>query len=56
MPDIKENIKQELLKMIEQEKSALYYRRITADMCEEHYQITAEENFIKRLERFVKSI
>ena len=56
MPDIKENIKQELLKMIEEEKTAIYYRRITADSLEEGYQITAEENFIERLERFVKSI
>ena len=56
MPDIKENIKQELLKMIEQEKTAIYYRRVTADMLEEHYQISAEENFIKRLERFVNSL
>lgn len=56
MADIKENIKQELTKLIEQEKSALYYRRVIADKLEEHYQISAEENFIKRLERFIKSI
>ena len=56
MPDIKENIKQELLRMIEEERKAIYYRRITADSLEEGYQITAEENFIERLERFVKSI
>jgi flagellar biosynthesis/type III secretory pathway chaperone len=56
MPDIKENIKQELTKLVEQEKNALYYRRIIADKLEEHYQITAEESFIKRLERFIKSI
>ena len=56
MASIKENIKQELLKMIEEEKTAIYYRRITADSLEEGYQITAEENFIERLERFVKSI
>ena len=56
MPDIKENIKQEILKMIENERKAIYYRRITADSLEEGYQITSEENFINRLERFVKSI
>ena len=56
MPDIKENIKQELLKMIDEERKNIYYRRITADSLGEGYQITAEENFIERLERFVKSI
>lgn len=56
MPDIKENIKQELTKLIEQEKNALYYRRMLADKLEEHYQLSAEENFIKRLERFIESI
>ena len=56
MADIKENIKQELLRMIEEERTATYYRRITADSLEEGYQIQAEENFINRLERFVESI
>ena len=56
MPDIKENIKQELLKMIEEEKKAIYYRRIISESLQEGYQISSEENFIKRLERFVKSI
>ena len=56
MADIKENIKQELLKMIEEEKKAIYYRRIISDTMEEGYQITSEENFIKKLERFAKSI
>lgn len=56
MPDIKENIKQELLKMIEEEKKAIYYRRIISDSLEEGYQITSEENFIEKLERFAKSI
>ena len=56
MPDIKENIKQELLKMIEEEKKAIYYRRVISESLEEGYQISSEENFIKRLERFVKSI
>ena len=56
MPDIKENIKQELLKMIEEEKKAIYYRRVISESLEESHQITSEENFIKRLERFVKSI
>ena len=56
MPDIKENIKQELLKMIEEEKQTIYYRRIISDSLGEGYQISAEENFIKKLERFVKSI
>ena len=56
MPDIKENIKQELLKMIEEERNNIYYRRVNASYLEENYQIQAEENFINRLERFVKSI
>ena len=56
MPDIKENIKLELLKMIEDEKRLIYYRRVNANYLEENYQIQAEENFIERLERFVKSI
>ena len=56
MPDIKENIKLELLKMIEEERKNIYYRRVNANYLEENYQIQAEENFIERLERFVKSI
>ena len=56
MPDIKENIKQELLKMIEEEKKLIYYRRVNTSYSEENYQIQAEENFIEELERFVKSI
>ena len=56
MASIKENIKQELLKMIEEEKKAIYYRRVYASYSEENYQIQAEENFIEKLERFVKSI
>ena len=56
MPSIKENIKQELLKMIEEEKKAIYYRKIISDTLEEGFQITSEENFIEKLERFVKSI
>ena len=56
MPDIKENIKIELLKMIEEDRKNLYYRRVNANYLEENYQIQAEENFIERLERFVKSI
>lgn len=42
--------------MIEEEKKAIYYRRIISDTIEEGYQITSEENFIKKLERFAKSI
>ena len=56
MPDIKENIKLELLKMIEEEKSNIYHRRLNATYLEENYQIQAEKNFIERLERFAKSI
>ena len=56
MPDIKENIKLELLKMIAQERENIYYRRVNTNYLEENYQIQAEENFINRLERFVKSI
>ena len=56
MPDIKENIKLELLKMIEEEKRLIYYRRVNATYLEENYQIQAEENFIEKLERFAKSI
>lgn len=56
MPDIKENIKLELLKMIEDERTNIYYRRVNASYLEENYQIQAEEKFIEKLERFVKSI
>ena len=56
MPTIKENIKQQLLILIEQERNLIYYRRLNANYLEEHYQIRAEENFIDKLERFVKSI
>ena len=56
MPDIKENITLELLKMIEDEKRLIYYRRVNATYLEENYQIRAEESFIERLERFANSI
>lgn len=56
MPDIKENIKQELLKMIEDERTNVYHRRIISESLAEGYQITAEENFLDRLERFANSI
>ena len=56
MPVVKDYIQEELLKMIEEEKKAIYYRRVISESLEEGYQITSEENFIKRLERFVKSI
>lgn len=56
MPDIKENIKLELLTMIEEERKNIYYRRVNASYLEENYQIQAEENFIDRIERFAKSI
>ena len=56
MAVIKDYIQAELLKMIEEEKSSIYSRRVISDTHEEIYQINAEENFIKRLERFVKSI
>ena len=56
MPDIKENIKLELLKMIEREKYCIFCRKLTASSSEENYQIQAEEHFIEKLERFVESI
>lgn len=56
MATIKDYIQHELLKMIEEEKKAIYYRRIISDTLEENYQIQAEESFIKKLERFAKSI
>lgn len=56
MASIKDNIKQELLRMIEEERKAIYYRKIISDTLEEGFQITSEENFIEKLERFVKSI
>ena len=56
MAAIKDNIKLELLKMIEEERKNIYYRRVNANYLEENYQIQAEENFIEKLERFAKSI
>ena len=56
MASIKDNIKEELLRMIEEEKKNIYYRRINASYLEENYQIQAEENFIDRIERFANSI
>lgn len=56
MPSIKDNIKEELLKMIEEEKYNIYTRKVISESQEEFYHIKAEENFIKKLERFVKSI
>ena len=56
MPVVKDYIQEELLKMIEEEKKNIYYRRVISDSLEEGFQISAEEKFIERLERFVKSI
>ena len=56
MPVVKDYIQEELLKMIEAEKKNIYYRRVISDSLEEGFQISAEETFIKKLEKFVRSI
>ena len=59
MPSIKENIKNELLSLIETEKSNIEKRwNVLGSIADsgEFYQIQCEENFIKKLERFAKSI
>ena len=51
-----ENIKAELLKMINIEKGNIVERRRAVMVSEEYYQIIGEENFLNRLEEFVESI
>ena len=58
MPSIKENIKEELLKKINEEWMLVGGREaaIIPWSAEEQYQIDCEKRFLRKLEEFVKSI
>ena len=56
MPDIKENIREELLKKIEEEFENLNMRRLYASSKDELYQLICEENFLSKLKKFAESI
>ena len=57
MPDIKENIKEELLKMIKQEmKSAEDRRTMNMVCCEDKYDVECELRFLEKLKNFAESI
>lgn len=56
MPDIKENIKQELLNLIYQEEEVLMQRQALCDTPQEAYQCTCERNFLNKLKKFGESI
>ncbi|MBO7732133.1 MAG: hypothetical protein J6S67_06265 [Methanobrevibacter sp.] len=53
---IKDNIKEELLRLISLERETLYARRNYVTDMSEHYQIVCEENFLDKLEKFANSI
>lgn len=56
MPDIKENIKWELIKMIEVELHNLDIRKLYISYKDEFYHIACEETFLNKLRDFVNSI
>lgn len=57
MPDIKENIKEELLKMIKQEKNLAEDRRsMDVVCCEDKYDVECELRFLEKLIKFAESI
>lgn len=56
MPDIKGNIKEELLKLIEDEFNKLEMRRLYIMSKDETYQLLCEENFLNKLKKFAESI
>ena len=56
MPSIKENIKEELLKLIYQEEETLMQRQSLCDSPQEAYQCTCERNFLNKLKGLVESL
>lgn len=54
--EIKENIKWELLKMIEVELSNIEMRKLYVICRDELYHIACEKTFLDKLKDFVKSI
>ena len=53
---IKENIKNELLRLISLERDTILARRNYVTEITEHYQMCCEERFLDRLESFAKSL
>ena len=56
MPSIRENIKEALYNLIDEEERNLEERRIYAVQSQEFYQIKCEENFISKLRKLVDSL
>ena len=56
MPSIKENIKEELLRIIYLEEDILITRQALCDSPQEAYQCTCERNFLNTLKNFVESL
>ena len=56
MPSIKDNIKSKLLDMIAEEQQNCIVRQAMCETAQEEYQITAERNFLNKLEVFGKSL
>lgn len=56
MASIKDNIKDELLKLIYQEEEVLMQRQALCDSPQEAYQCTCERNFLNKLKKFGESI
>ena len=56
MASIKDNIKEELLKLIYQEEENLILRQALCDTPQEAYQCTCERNFLNKLKQFGESL
>ncbi len=57
MPVIKDYIQEEILKMIAEEEHNCNIRRMVPNTSlEENYQISCEENFLKKMRKFAESI
>lgn len=56
MASIKDNIKNELMKLIYQEEDNLMQRQALCDSAQEAYQCTCERNFLNKLKQFGESL
>ena len=56
MSSVKDNIKEELLKLIYQEEDSLMQRQVLCDSAQEAYQCTCERNFLNKLKTFGESL
>ena len=56
MASIKDNIKEELLKLVYEEEGNLMQRQALCDSPQEAYQCTCERNFLNKLKQFGESL